>query len=188
MNLRAFGLFAVLGTAALTGLGIWQIERLAWKTGLIERVSQRVHAAPIAAPGPTEWPRVNTAGYEYRHITATGRLLNDRETYVAASTESGIGFWVITPLRTLDGFTLLVNRGFVPPGQRFLATPTAPLMGDRTVVTGLLRMTEPKGGFLRSNDPVANRWYSRDVAAIAAARHLSGVAPYFVDVDAMGCY
>ena len=51
-------------------------------------------------------------------------------------------------------------------------------------VTGLLRMTEPRGGFLRHNDPVANRWYSRDVQAIAAARGLTHVAPYFIDAEA----
>ena len=45
-------------------------------------------------------------------------------------------------------------------------------------------MTEPGGGFLRHNDPAANRWYSRDVRAIATARGLSRVAPYFVDEDA----
>ena len=51
-------------------------------------------------------------------------------------------------------------------------------------MTGLLRITEPGGGFLRRNDPAAGRWYSRDVAAIAAARGLADVAPYFVDADA----
>ena len=38
--------------------------------------------------------------------------------------------------------------------------------------------------FLRANDPAAGRWYSRDVAAIAWARGLSEVAPYFIDADA----
>ena len=51
-------------------------------------------------------------------------------------------------------------------------------------VTGLVRSTEPGGAFLRSNDPVADRWYSRDVAAIAEAKRLSPVAPYFIDADA----
>jgi surfeit locus 1 family protein len=51
-------------------------------------------------------------------------------------------------------------------------------------VTGLLRVTEPGGGFLRHNDPAADRWYSRDVAAIAARRGLARVAPYFIDADA----
>ncbi|HEY2257220.1 MAG TPA: SURF1 family cytochrome oxidase biogenesis protein, partial [Variovorax sp.] len=53
-----------------------------------------------------------------------------------------------------------------------------------TTVTGLLRMTEPKGALLRRNDPGQERWYSRDVQAIALARGLGSVAPYFVDADA----
>ncbi len=53
----------------------------------------------------------------------------------------------------------------------------------RYTVTGLLRITEPGGGFLRHNDPAAERWYSRDVQAIAAARGLADVAPYFIDAE-----
>jgi surfeit locus 1 family protein len=73
----------------------------------------------------------------------------------------------------------LVNRGFVSPDDRDHIAP-----GVATKVTGLLRMTEPRGGFLRHNDPAANHWYSRDVQAIAAARHLNHVAPYFIDEEA----
>ena len=50
-------------------------------------------------------------------------------------------------------------------------------------MTGLLRMSEPGGAFLRSNDPAADRWFSRDVAAISASRGLAMVAPYFIDAE-----
>ena len=50
-------------------------------------------------------------------------------------------------------------------------------------MTGLLRMSEPGGAFLRSNDPAADRWFSRDVAAIAASRGSGQVAPYFIDAE-----
>jgi surfeit locus 1 family protein len=53
-----------------------------------------------------------------------------------------------------------------------------------TSVTGLMRMTEPKGGFLRSNDPANERWYLRDVGEISAKRGLSDAAPYFIDAEA----
>ncbi|PMW08503.1 Surfeit locus 1 family protein, partial [Pseudomonas sp. GW456-11-11-14-TSB2] len=56
--------------------------------------------------------------------------------------------------------------------------------GGTATVTGLLRLTEPKGAFLRYNDPGTNRWYSRDVSAISTARGLGPVAPYFIDADA----
>ncbi|MDH2375548.1 SURF1 family cytochrome oxidase biogenesis protein, partial [Cobetia sp. 3AK] len=70
---------------------------------------------------------------------------------------------MLTPLDT-GKFTLLVNRGFVPPELRGkVAAPEGEVS-----VEGLLRVTEPGGGFLRSNDPAQDRWYSRDVAAIAS--------------------
>ncbi|PZQ51288.1 MAG: Surfeit locus 1 family protein [Rhodovulum sulfidophilum] len=174
---------AVLGAIALfLGLGVWQVERRAWKHDLIARVDARVAAAPAAAPGPSDWAGLTRDGDEYRHVTLSGRFLDDREVTVQALTEHGGGFWVLTPLAS-DGFTVLVNRGFVPGDHRDPATRT-PVEGPATV-TGLLRITEPGGGFLRSNDPAAGRWYSRDVAAIAAAQGLDGpVAPYFIDADA----
>ena len=56
---------------------------------------------------------------------------------------------------------------------------------DGTVeVTGLLRMTQPDGAFLRKNDPQAGRWYSRDVAALSAQHGIAQAAPYFIDAEA----
>jgi len=51
-------------------------------------------------------------------------------------------------------------------------------------VTGLLRISEPHGGFLRANQPAARRWYSRDVAEIVKASGVTQAAPYFIDADA----
>jgi surfeit locus 1 family protein len=119
----------------------------------------------------------------YRRVRVTGRFLHDRETLVRAVSDLGSGYWVVTPLDT-GRFTVLVNRGFVPPERRDPASRAAGNGAGQVTVTGLLRVTEPGGGFLRSNDPAADNWYSRDVAAIAAARGLSNAAPYFIDADA----
>ena len=166
-------------------LGTWQVQRLFWKLDLIERVESRVHAAPVAAPARAEWPNVAREKDEYRRVTATGLFRHDRTALVQAVTERGAGFWVLTPLVLADGSTLLVNRGFVPADR---SSPEARLASEiaagPVAVTGLLRMSEPGGAFLRSNDPASERWFSRDVSAIAAARGLEDVAPYFIDADA----
>lgn len=175
---------ALLGVAGFIALGVWQLERRVWKLALIERVADRVQAAPVTPPGPRDWPTATTARDEYLRVRVTGQFLNDRETLVQAVTELSAGFWVLTPFRTDQGFILLVNRGFVPPDRRAPATRAAGQITGEATVTGLVRMTEPKGGFLRTNDPPDDRWYSRDVAAIAAARGLSNVAPYFIDAEA----
>lgn len=187
---RSTAALVVLGAAALAvflgllALGVWQVERRAWKLDLIARVDQRVAAEPSAPPGPSDWAGVTADRDEYRHVRVSGRFLNDREAQVVASTAKGAGYWVMTPLQAADGSVILVNRGFVPTENRDPATRAAGQVEGPVTITGLLRITEPKGGFLRSNEPAEERWYSRDVAAIAAARGLTNVAPYFIDADA----
>lgn len=177
------GLAVLAGIAGLAALGVWQLERRVWKHDLIAQVDRRIHAAPAVAPGPAAWPAIG-AGDAYRRLRVTGHFLHARETLVRAATEHGSGYWVLTPLAADDGFSVLVNRGFVPPERRDPATRAAGQVTGAVTVTGLLRLTEPGGGFLRANDPGAERWYSRDVAAITAARGLAGAAPYFIDADA----
>ena len=187
---RSRASIAVVGAAvlvvfvALVGLGTWQVHRLSWKLDLIARVDRRVAAPPVSAPAPAAWPAVTAAEDEYRHVRVQGRFLDDRETLVQAVTDFGGGYWVLVPFRTDAGFKVLVNRGFVPSDLRDPASRRAGEIHGETAVTGLLRVTEPKGAFLRSNDAAADRWYSRDVAAIAQARDLGPVAPYFIDADA----
>jgi surfeit locus 1 family protein len=143
-----------------------------------------VHAPPVDAPGPSQWPQVTAANSEYLHVAVLGRYRNDRETLVQAVTERGGGFWVLTPFEVVDGYVVLINRGFVPPTLRDPATRSQGQIEGVTTVSGLLRMSESGGAYLRSNEPAADRWYSRDVAAIAAARGLTHVTPYFIDADA----
>ncbi|QOZ50449.1 SURF1 family protein [Bradyrhizobium sp. CCBAU 53338] len=168
----------------LIALGVWQVERRAWKLALIDRVEQRVHAPAQPIPAPASWAAVSAASDEYRHVSVSGRFLHDRETLVQAVTEEGPGYWVLTPLLRVDGTQVLINRGFVPSERRDPSTRKDGNPAGQVEVTGLLRITEPKGGFLRDNVPQHNRWYSRDVAAIAAARDLQKVAPFFIDADA----
>lgn len=178
----AFG--ALLLFCGFLALGTWQVERRAWKLDLMARVGQRVHAPPVAAPSRAEWPKISAAKDEYRRVRAAGRFLYEAETQVLAVTDSGPGFWVLTPLKLEDGSVVLVNRGFVPADRREHVAHDAADADGTTTISGLLRISEPGGAFLRHNDPTGNRWFSRDVRAIAAARHLDSVAPYFIDADA----
>jgi surfeit locus 1 family protein len=178
LALAAFVMFVALGT--------WQLQRRVWKLDLIARVNARVHAPPTPSPGPSAWSGLTAASDAYRRVSVAGVFENDRETRVQAVTDLGPGFWVMTPLVSDRGFTVLVNRGFVPPERTDPGTRPQGQVSGPVLITGLLRISEPKGGFLRRNDPTAGRWYSRDVAAIAIARHLPPglTAPYFIDADA----
>ena len=178
----ALAVFAFLAFSLFVALGTWQVKRLFWKLDLIARVDSRVHAAPVDIPERSHWTEVSAVSDEYRHVHVSGIYLYKLTAKVQASTVLGTGYWLLTPLREDDGNVVLINRGFVPSAQRMAAGE--PVDSPRLTVNGLLRISEPKGAMLRTNDPSGNRWYSRDVDAIAKARGLSSVAPFFIDAEA----
>ena len=194
----SLAILAGLMFAGFFALGTWQVYRLQWKLALIERVDQRVHAPATLAPTVAQWPQVSAEADEYRHVRIEGVYLAGVDTLTLASLERGIGYWVMTPLCTPDGGIVLVNRGFVPAGAGgWRAQPAPPpaaadacgaavaAAGNAppATVAGLLRVSE-KASSLRQNEPARNYWFTRDTQAIATARGLPAVAPYFIDADA----
>lgn len=181
------GLFVALLSVAFVGfvaLGIWQVKRLGWKEDLIARVNARVHAEAVAAPAQEAWPQIRKDSYEYLHVYVDGQFRPDAVSLVAAATGEGQGYWVMAPLRQSDGSWVYINQGFVPQDQRQAAAAGAFTPSGPVTVTGLLRLNQPGGDVLRDNVPAENRWYSRDVQAMAQRHLLAPVAPYFIDVAA----
>ena len=171
----------VLVCIGLVSLGNWQVRRLQWKTALIDRIEQRVTAPPVAVPILSK-ADIDKDKYEYLRVRVNGEYLHKLETRVQAVTERGPGYWVLTPLQNED-ITVLVNRGFVPETSKQPASRESGQLSGEQHIIGLLRLTEPEGLMLRKNVPGEERWYSRDVQAIANARGLEAVQPYFIDAE-----
>lgn len=189
LGTAALVIWAVIAIVALLGflyLGTWQVERRAWKLDLIERVQARIHADAQPAPARAQWPALQAApgDYEYRRVQVRGAYLHAQTALVQATSVLDSGYWVMTPLQTEHDGIVLVNRGFVPRAQPDGPWRASQAPQGQVTVTGLLRLPEPDGAFLRSNDAAADRWFSRDIAAIAAARGQQDVAPYFIDAEA----
>nr|WP_211110406.1 SURF1 family protein [Acuticoccus mangrovi] len=187
MALLVVGAFAVL-----IGLGTWQVQRLAWKEALIAAATERPVAAPVAAPGPATWPSFDFDRWDYRRVSLTGRfdpgevhafwVLSDQRGPL-----SGPGYAVIVPFTTVDGWHVLVNRGFVPEEKEDPATRPGSAPPDGTVtIEAILRRDDPPNFVTPAPDLDARRFYSRDIAAIAAAFGLPGddTAPYQLDLVA----
>ena len=181
-------LVAVCAFVVFCALGAWQVQRLFWKHALIANVTQRVSATAVPAPSLSQWRRMAPATQAYRHLTVAGRLRAEAIIPVQAVTQYGSGYWIISPLLRDDGSAVLVNRGFIaaPLGALPRFSAPAPATSDTSpvAITGLVRLSEPKGAFLRNNDAQNGRWYARDVAAMAAVLGITNAAPYFIDADA----
>jgi surfeit locus 1 family protein len=180
---------AACAFAVLIGLGTWQVERKAWKENLIATVTERFAAAPSALPPPSEWPRLDPATDEYRRVRFDAVLVNDKEALVFTTGSSlrggdiGPGYWVFTPARVSGGL-VIVNRGFVPEQRKDPATrPQGQTAGPGEIV-GVMRWPEPPGVFTPAAEPAKNLWFARDPAAIAEAKGLGPVAPFYVEQEA----
>jgi surfeit locus 1 family protein len=185
------GLCTLVTLGVLCGLGIWQLQRLAWKEALIARVAMQIQMSFVLwAPGEAEWPNVNAEQHEYRHVRVTGTFRHDLEALCyellsdANGKFSGPGYWVLTPLETASGATFIVNRGFVPLDRKDAATRPEGQVAGRVSVIGLLRLPERRSWFTPADDPAHHLWQVRDPAAIAKAYGLARAAPFFIDADA----
>lgn len=183
------GLAALAAFAILIGLGTWQIQRKAWKEAIIARIDARAHGEPGPILPEAGWSGWLAEADEFRRVRVTGTFLHDREAPVhgLAPGERGAplqGFYLFTPLRLDSGAVVMVNRGFVPTELRDPATRPQSQPAGGATVTGLVRAPEAPTWFTPENVPALNRWFTRDPKAIAAAKGLERVAPFYVEADA----
>jgi surfeit locus 1 family protein len=183
---------ALLAFAVLIALGTWQIQRKAWKEGLIAMLTQRLAAPPEALPAPPTWQSLDRAGDEYRRVRFSAEFDHDKEAlvYGAASAfrpdVSGPGYWVFAPARLAGGGVVIVNRGFVPEGRQDPKSRSGGAMPGTIDIVGAMRWPD-RSWFTPNDEPAKNLWFARDPAAIAAAKGLGQgldpVAPFYVEQE-----
>lgn len=184
-GLVALTAFALAGLAVLIGLGLWQLERLKWKEGLIAQIEARSEGAPITLEEGIAIARKGRDPSYYR-LRVEGRFHHAKERYLYAVSDGRVGWHVITPLETADGDMVLVDRGFVPD---MLKDPSSRALGqieDVVTVRGIVRSPEIQGIFTPDNEPQANRWFWRDLGGLARSLFPEGtieVAPFFVEAE-----
>lgn len=159
MNRALFFFIIGLGGAGiLVSLGVWQVQRLEWKEGVIAEIEARINDAPVALPAAPDPERD-----AYLPVEAEGRLIGDTIRVLVSQKDVGAGYRLITALDT-GGGQVLLDRGFVPTGQAEVETPTAPL-----TVTGNLQWPQEIDSFTPEPDLANNIWFARDVPALAEA-------------------
>jgi surfeit locus 1 family protein len=181
---------AAAAFAVLIALGTWQIERKAWKEGLIAAVTQRLGGAPADLPARESWGRLVRDNDEFRRVRFAAEFDHGHEALVYASGSAfrsdaaGRGYWVFTPARLKDGGIVIVNRGFVPEGRQNPNARSEGQIRGTVDIVGALRWPETRSWFTPRDDPAHNLWFLRDHRAIAAAKGVDAVAPFYVEQEA----
>src|SRR5450432_1058443 len=96
--------------AALLMLGVWQVQRLQWKLGLIAEVNRNLTASPVTLGQALALG----VGAQYRRVRLEGSFDNSKEAYVFGTGILGAPvLHVIVPFQTDSGRFVLVDRGVV---------------------------------------------------------------------------
>ncbi len=160
----------VVGVAVLMGLCIWQVQRLAWKEGVIATLEGRLAEAPVALPAAfdpetQEFSRVRIEGRFTGEIGAHGfadaPLLTSRK-FV------GPGYRIIQPFDLTDGRRIMVDRGFAPvevKNEGGAASRPTPAPDGALEIVGALRW--PDVSVDQAYGPNDNVWTARDLSVMA---------------------
>jgi surfeit locus 1 family protein len=175
--------------AILIGLGVWQLDRKAWKENLIATINSRLAHAPEDLPPRANWPRLREDGDEFRRVTFPAEFLDGEEAlvYTAGSPlrpdVKGPGYWVFSPARLAGGSIILINRGFVPIDRKDPATRAEGTPRGTIDLVGVMRWPEPRSNFTPADDPSNNVWFLRDSNSIATFKKWTTAAPFYVDQE-----
>ena len=190
----AFAVFTLAMVALFVGAGAWQLQRKDENYALIAALNERLAAAPVPLPDPSQWPALTAEKDEFRRVSFTATYESRLDAMVYSSDTdmrndiSGAGTWAFIPAGLPTGETVAVNAGFVPNttqdrGQQDRAV--AQLITNKPVLmTGYLRFPIAAGLLTPNVEQAKRLWFTRDHLAMAQALGWDRVAPFYIDLEA----
>lgn len=150
-------LFGLIGAAILIGLGVWQVQRLDWKEGVLAEIEAKIAADPVALPAAPD-----PQAHKYLPVQVTGRFGNGALRVLVSRKRVGAGHLIISPFTTQAGRTILVDRGFLKLDDALTDPPA-----DTITITGNLHWPDDRNSSTPENDVAGNTWFARDIAQMA---------------------
>lgn len=180
----------MIALSILVALGIWQLQRKAWKEALIADIQSRSHGEALTITDQSFWKQWTPSQDEFQHVAVTGTFLYDQEIRVYGLLPSSQlsdrvdygtlqGAYLFTPLQLADHSIIFVNRGFVP--KEYSIAP--PQQSGSVRVEGILRVPEQRGWFVPINVPAKGQWFTRDSDAMATSLKIESHAPFYIEAD-----
>ncbi len=172
--------FALLVFILLCGLGVWQVQRLQWKTRLLARIAeaQSAPAEPLSAVLSRLEDKLDV-DYVRVQFLCPGLTLTPT-VRVYGVREIGPGRRVVTacPIESGPYRNILVDRGF-------LNSTEAPKGSGLTIdpVVGVLRRPDPPNAFTPPHTGPGADWYNRDIKGMAAELKADAPAPVILMLE-----
>jgi surfeit locus 1 family protein len=179
----------VTGFATLSGLGYWQVQRAAWKEGVLNSLAQEYQkhvsqtvltSADFLAPEKNNFKVVR--GNVQGHFLAQNRTLLWPVPY-----EGNYGFSMLDGFRLESGEIIMVDRGWIDENlqtKKPVAVILPPPPKIKVSISGLVRARE-ENFFTLDNNPAENRWYKfreNEIAAYLGEREVLPLVLYAEEI------
>ncbi len=154
-------LFGLMGAAVLVSLGVWQLQRLAWKQGVLNAIEARIDSAPVMVP---DMPVIDD---RFLPVTVDGILQAPTLRVLVSTRDQGAGYRLINVLETASDSgarRILVDRGYIKNDA-----PMPPLPMGVVTVTGNIHWPDERDSYTPENDVAGNIWFARDIDPMAVA-------------------
>jgi len=146
-----------VGCTVLVMLGIWQLNRLEWKTNILTDIERKLNADPVELPNV-----VSKSEDQYRSIRMEGKFL-EKELHVLTSIKfKGPGYRIIAPFLGVDGRVVMVDRGFVKESEKLKSRSL-----ERTSIVANLLWPNEIDGFIPEPNMELNIWFARELETMA---------------------
>jgi surfeit locus 1 family protein len=169
-RILGFGLLCGPVFLILVSLGVWQINRLAWKEAILASIATAERAPPAPLPAaPSAFEKVFATGTPDR---ATVSLFGD-DVRATGTNDTVIGGELLVVLRRAVGVPVLVDLGWIP--YEDFGRVTLP---DRLTVSGFAQAAERPNFFTPKADPADHQFYLLSPARIGPALGVPDLAPF----------
>ena len=149
-------ILGVVGCAVLIYLGLWQLDRRAWKEDMLADITAGIQADPVPLPDAID------PSMKYLPVTVSGTTTGAEIDVLSHTREQGAGYQIVSRFVTDDGRAILLDRGFVPQEARRIDRPPV-----RLQVTGNLHWPQDASSSTPAPNLDENIWFARDVDAMA---------------------
>eukprot|EP00298_Acanthocystis_sp_HF-20_P019904 c24397_g1_i1.p1 GENE.c24397_g1_i1~~c24397_g1_i1.p1 ORF type:complete len:290 (-),score=98.85 c24397_g1_i1:61-930(-) len=175
------------------GCGVWQLKRMVWKQGLLEKRQLGLKQEPIPITSIEEFSAISDN--EYKRFVFSGKWDSEKEILVGprsqpstasakSNAHSETGFHLISPFYLSNGGVILVNRGWISSKIKDKKLRPQKNSQEMTTVNAVHRIPEKPGSFVPLNEPNKGNWFFIDTNAMTSYFDLnsSSQVPYFEEI------
>ena len=180
-------ILTIISVIILCKLGFWQLDRLQWKTKMLNAI--KTEYARNAAQTPLSNADL-AADIKFKRGYMIGEYDHEKEILIQSQTNKGmLGYHLLSPFylfpenKNESKAVILVNRGWIPINREMPENGKIERPENTIKITGMLKKPPAYNMFVPENNPDQDIWYRIDLSQIAKSKEIKEFIPYIFHIE-----